>query len=219
MWLISPAEPRAYHSLGQSSTLPETLGADFLMFSGSLGTIGVQRKEVKDLVRSIFDGRVSKELHQMKGLDIGIWLIEGKMNWSSDGSYLGDYRGLTEAQYHGSLFSIQSEGFWVTSTSSQTETMKWLSLFEKWAEKPSHTSLRSRPGLKVPLGQPSVREQQAWVLTGLDGIGWKTALAIVDHFGGLPLQISSDLSAVPGIGKKTADRISAIFTRKDETSE
>lgn len=207
--LISPAEPHSFYSLGTVSSLPELLGVDFLTFSPTLGRIGIQRKEIKDLVASIGD-RIPREIIAMKGLDIGIWMIEGNPSWSSDGLLLQTRTEYSWTQHQGLLCSLQLQGYWVVTTSSLTESMRWLSVFDKWAQKTDHTSLLSRRKQSGASVNPKF-DKQVFVMQSFDGIGYGNAKAIVEHFGGLPMTLTEDLTEVKGIGKKTAERVKEMF--------
>jgi ERCC4-type nuclease len=208
--LVSPAEPPALKTLGRTSTLPETLGADFLFYSPLFGRVGVQRKAIPDLVSSLSDGRLQREIIDMKGLDVGIWLIEGRPEWTTDGQLLGSRSTYTEAQHFGVVFSLLSKTFWVVQTGSQPETLRCLSALERWLKKPSHHSLNSRPGPSGMFGL-SKTDWQVHFMQGLPGVGYERARAAVEHFGGLPMKLTGDLSEVSGIGKKTAARVSEMF--------
>ena len=90
--------------LGRVSSTPEKHGSDYLFLSGA-GLVGVQRKEVKDWVASCFDGRLAKELRQMRTLDLAVVVVEGKMVWSETGTLLSGWgRGYTRAMHLGVSF-------------------------------------------------------------------------------------------------------------------
>lgn len=210
--LVSPAEPPAYKTLGKSSTLPEQLGADFLIFSPLLGQVGVQRKTVTDLVASIYDGRLQREIIDMKGLDVAIWILEGTPEWTSDGRLVGCRTIYTQAQHYGVTFSLLSKGFWLLATRNQADTLSCLSALENWASKTKHSSLATRPGPTTIYGSATSTDWQIHFLTGLPGMGYERAKACVNHFGGLPLSLTGDLAEVPGVGKVTAKRVKEIFS-------
>lgn len=210
--LVSPAEPPAYRALGKTSSLPEQLGSDFLFFSPTHGRVGVQRKAIPDLVASLHDGRIQREIIDMKGLDVGIWMLEGRPEWTSDGQLLGCRVTYTEAQHFGVMLSLLSRGFWMLQTSTQAETLRLLSQLESWLKKEKHQSLLNRPGPTGSAFGLTKADYQIWVMQSFPGLGYERAKAIVKHCGGLPMALTHDLSEVSGIGKKTAERVKEIFT-------
>lgn len=205
--LVSPAEPAELRALGTVSSVPERYGADFL-YTSALGRIGVQRKEIHDLIASLADERVGKEIGQLRSLEVGIWLIEGHLSWTSDGLLLSSSRSpFTKAQYLGICWSLQSSGFWLAHTGSQTETIEYLLSLGRWVTKPRHTSLLRRPSPKGVWGEADSYEWQVHMMQGFPGIGYEKAKAIVDYYGRLPFTVDVDLTDVPGIGKGIAKRV------------
>jgi ERCC4-type nuclease len=207
--LVSPAEPPIFKTLGKSSPVPEKYGADFLTLSPTLGRVGIQRKEIDDLIASLGD-RVPREISQLKGLDVGVWLIEGRTEWTSDGHLLSrTHSSFTKAQFLGTCWSLQSHGFWVVRTDSQTETIELLSLFDRWLSKDRHNSLMRRSATPTSvLGKPSLRDHRIHIMQGFQGIGYEKAAAIVDYYDGLPFSLSDvDLTNVPGVGPGIARRV------------
>ena len=211
--LVSPAERSPFTDLGPTSSIPETLGSDFLIHSPLFGVVGVQRKEITDLVASLSDDRLAREVIQMKELDVGIWLIDGRMEWSGSGQLLSTRTAYTQSQHLGLVFSLNSQGFWVLRSSSVRDSMNLLSSLEKWLQKPSHHSLNHRAPAKGVFGKPDRTEWQIHFLQGLPGVGYERARDMVAHYQGLPVRLrdSVNLEDVSGIGTKTAKRIKEIF--------
>lgn len=207
--LISPTEPAPLRTLGTTSSVPETVGVDYLQHSPALGLVGVQRKELNDLVASVQDGRLSKELAQMKRLAISVLLLEGRWQWTSDG-YAITNTSWTRAQHHGLIWSVQLSGYWIASVETMAESMQWLSLFQKWLEKSTHGSLapsRPKASSTSAWGKADNRDFGIHLLQSFDGVGTGTAASIFDHFGGVPLQWTvneKELQEVKGVGKGRA---------------
>lgn len=202
---ISPTEPSAIKLLGTVSSLPERYGADVLLLT-PLGTVGVQRKECTDLVKSVHDGRLAKEVAQLQALSIAILIVEGKWRWTVDGQSL-TARGWSRASHRGLMLSLQSSGLWVEYTDGLDDTIAFISQLEKWATKPRHVSTRTRPNPSSSWGKAGSRDWGVHLLQSFDGIGADIAGRIYDEFGGVPLRWSvtaEDLLTVPGIGKKRA---------------
>lgn len=203
MWLVSLSEPPIFHALGRCSGIPERYGVDF--WTG--GLVGVQRKTVPDLVASIEDGRLSKELSQMQALRVAALVLEGELVLTSDG-YLLQAPGWHYRQIVAVLWSVQlvyGVLWWATKTPEQTlETVR---AFGRWVEKREHASFRRRPKhLGLAWGTARSREWAAFLLQSFPGVGPKTAEAIYDALG-LPLRWTvgeKELREIPGVGPKTA---------------
>lgn len=207
--LISPAEPASLRALGTVSSQPERFGADFLWPSPVFGAVGVQRKELNDFVASCFDDRLDRELGQMKALGLAVMLLEGRPRWTNDGMLMGCRSRWPIAMHRGRLWSIHNAGVWVETVDSMMETVEWLGLFQTWTSKARH----GRRNRKAPRDEWGTRKNADWgnhLLQGFDGIGYETAKAVIDAFGGVPLQWTvgeKELMAVKGIGKHRAAKM------------
>lgn len=213
--LISPTEPAPIKTLGRVSSVPEQHGADVLMI-GHWGTFGVQRKEVKDLVNSIRGGRVAKELGQMTSLNYAAWIVEGKWNWTAEGASL-TVPTFTASQYRGVVFSIQSRGYWLLESSTMIATIESLSQLSGWLEKDSHESLMRRPNPQAVWGRVDNKDWGCHILQSFEGISYKLAGRIYDHFGGVPMAWNAtveELMEVEGIGEKKAIKMHNAMVRE-----
>lgn len=210
--LVSAAEPASLRTLGQYSPLPEQFGVDFLI-PCPVGMVGVQRKEIHDLIASRGDGRLARELAQMKQLDIGILLIEGRLKWTSDGVLSTSRSKWTRAQHMGLMLSIQSGGLWVNSTDSLSDTREYLSHTEKWFLKEKHAGIMTRPKPTTLWGNRTDRDWAIHAIQSVDGVGPEMAGRIFDKFG-LPFTCRvtvEELMTVDGIGKGRAEKIVKAF--------
>lgn len=188
--------------------MPEKYGVDFL-FATTLGLAGCQRKEMTDLVASVQDGRLSKELSQMQGLALSLLMVEGRPQWTRDGFLLGA-RSWTMAQHVGVLLSVQSRDVWYLTTDSMDTSCEVLVYLEKWLSKAGHGALRTRPKPQGTWGKADNREWGIHLLQSFDGIGPEVAGRIYDTFKGVPLQWTVediDLMAVKGVGKIRAEKM------------
>ena len=212
--LVSPTEPAPLRALGKTSSTPELYGADFL-FASKLGVVGVQRKEVSDLLASAEDDRLGKEAAQMQALTTGVLLIEGRLSWTDDGFLISRYQSRwTISMFRGLIWSWQSRGLWTEYVDSIAETSKWLSSFGRWLAKDRHSSLMTRRNPTSVWGKADSRDWQVHFLQGIPGIGPVQAGAILDYFGGIPLTLdvsAGELEKVKGIGKKRAKVIAGMF--------
>ena len=211
--LVSPAEPRELRELGNTSSAPEKHGADYLWYTKHIGMVGVQRKEINDLIASINDDRLAREIPLLQRLDLAMVVIEGRLEWTDDGFLLATSSGWSRAQLLGVFWSLQLSGLCVGCTTSLTETTQFLSLFYRWTMKERHTGLlrKSQKASKDEYGIRSDRAWQVFLLQSFPGLGYERARAIVDHFGGLPLQWTGKLDEVAGIGKTTATRLERLL--------
>ena len=210
--LVSPAEPLALRNLGTVSSRCEEYGADFLIVSENFGLGGVQRKEISDLVQSVYDDRVSREVILLKELDWAAWIIEGIPQFTSEGESMWTRTHYTRSQHLGLLFTLNFQGFLLFSTSTTAESGLLLLQLEHWTQKEKHSGLNTRKGARGVFGQPDIEEQQIHFLQGIQGLGYDRARAIRDYYGGLPLTLVKDVSEVPGIGKKTAEKMKELFS-------
>lgn len=210
--LISPTEPPALRALGLTSSVPEEYGADIAIPSSTFGLVGVQRKEFGDLVSSLHDGRLAEQLGKMGDLGAGMFIIEGEPRWSHTGESMR-FPGMTQAQYRAASWSIQSRGYWLTSTRDLADTIECLTRLEQWLSKKHHHGLRQRPGPVVRWGHPKNRDYAVHLLSSLPGIGGELAGRIYDAVG-LPLRWTvgeAELCQIEGVGKKKAQRILGLF--------
>lgn len=205
--LVSPQEPKPFHALGDLSVRTEQYGVDFLIAS-TLGLVGVQRKEYNDLLASVTGDRLYRELILMKRLDIGIWLIEGRPQWTQDGVLISQ-RQWTLAQHLGLMCSIQQAGFWMLYTASIQESIQLISALPRWLNKSGHTSLMSRPKPKTSWGFRTDRDWGIHFWQTFDNIGPKVAANLYDTVG-IPLGWTctrKDLEKVVGVGKVRASKL------------
>lgn len=209
--LIAPSEPKSIQILGRRSSLPEKRGAD-IMFPAHGTLVGVQRKEISDLIASLHDGRLGKEIAQMQsGLGIGALVVEGRLKWTNDGVLIKDFGAeYTRTAHRNLLRSVQARGVWVESTDDAADTVTCVLELQAYLNKKSHSGLLKRPGPASPWGTVTNQDWCAHFLQGLDGVGPEMAQRILGHFGGLPLKWTVDvgeLQQVAGIGKKTAEKL------------
>lgn len=223
--LVSSTESEAARSLGISSQRPEDFGADFWWIARKL-MYGVQRKALGDLVASVEDGRLAKELLQMQVLDRAFLVIETGERGGGDPREMPDTtlaglgkfgRAWTGGQYRGLVYSVIARGIAVLQTRDEEATIARVKEIEAWSRKAKHSSATTRG--QVPrnvFGERKEREYGLWLLSSLPGVGSETAGKMWDHFGGLPFVMREgvgvkELCEVGGVGKVTAQRVLAVF--------
>lgn len=194
--------------LGPTSPECEKIGSDFL-FPSPHGLIGIQRKAVSDLVSSLRDRRLPREIVQMEGLDHAFLIVEGDWDWDWEG--ISRRTGYTLSEYRGLVMSMQIiHGIHVLTTDSIEETAETLRHMEVWFSKKEHGSLLRMPKAKVAA--------ELHILQYFDGISLTRAKAIYDWFGRVPLQWTVTRKAmqdVPGLGKVTVDKLFKILPEKE----
>lgn len=208
--LVSPAEPEKFRNLYTVSSRPEKYGADFMFFCHGQW-VGIQRKEISDLIASLADGRLQREVAQMQSLDQRVLVVEGRVRFTDDGEMMDRPFGqkLTEKQWKGLLWSVRSKDIWVDYTTDTDDTIAWLGWFEAWFKRDRHSSLDRRPGPLSLWGTPNNEDYQRHLVMGLPGVGPELADRIVKNFG-VPFgwRIAyEDLLTIDGIGAKKAKTI------------
>lgn len=205
----------------EPSTRCEDSGCDFL-WRGNKQWHGVQRKEVNDFLASLNDGRLTKEVGQMKAaVQIPLVVIEGKVrfiNGSLASAYhrVG-YREITEDSWRARLLTLMSMGVHVQYSHDRADTAKWVVSAYQWSEKAEHSTASTRPGPSGDSwGKVGNKDFQVHLLCGLPGVGPRLALRIVERFGGVPIELGvgvKELMEVEGLGRVKAERIVRVFER------
>lgn len=235
--IVSPTEPPTLRAIGSSvSMFPEKYGCDAIwrVFGDDkerAGWVGVQRKELADLLASIRDGRLGQQLRQMDPLKMAMVIVEGKMRWSTDGELVSgpashakssaNGRPWTKKQIAGVLWSIQAKGVWVYYTDSLDETIQAVQMFADWSAKDVHTGLESRGGPKGDgWGRVQRIDWQRHLLMGLPGIGRELATRILNTIG-MPLgpkweNTEAAFNEVEGMGPKKIKAVMEILLEGDE---
>ena len=223
MLIVSSTEPLTLRKLlppHKTSIMPERFGAD-VIWNVKDEWWGAQRKTVKDLVASVLDGRIAKEIGQMQQLAGKYLIIEGTLTWTTQHSRSGTADDLltlttsskygttnvTRRQLNGIVWSVQNRGVHVEYTRNSPGTAAHLSMLVEWSRKEGHSSLTKRPNPVGKWGSPSNREYGEWVLQGFPGVGPELAKNIWEKYGRVPLQWEvgvNELATIKGIGKGKA---------------
>lgn len=216
-FFVAPTEPKQLKALGKSTLMPERFGCDVVWYGKDNGEDqlwGVQRKELKDLIASVSDGRISKEIAQMRasGIPIPMIVIEGKVQFDTAGNLLWNSWGqqFTRGQWKGMLWSMMNEGAHIEYTKDITETVELVVMYARWTNKDKHTSIMRRPSAFSPWGNATNDDYAVHLLQGFDGLGTDRAKAIIKHFKGVPLAwtvTKEQMMEVPGIGKVIANKL------------
>ena len=202
---------------GTVSMLPEKYGCD-VAWRAQDEWWGVQRKEIADFIASIQDGRLAREVAMMKHLPMRIVVIEGRIQWTTDGELLIGKRAtrVTKMQFLGMQWSLQGLGVNVAFTESAYGTAEYIEGLAKWSTKARHSSIMRRPGPVAIWGTVNDEDWALHLLQSFDGLGMEKCKAILKHFGGVPMDWSvteKEMMEVPGIGKVLARRLMQAFMR------
>lgn len=216
--LVAPTErPAPLQALGRTSSRPERMGVDFA-FVAHGQWCGVQRKELSDLIASVHDGRLQREVAQMQMLARRLLVVEGRPKWTTEGMLVGKGYGRdwTIHMHRGILWSLQDRGVWVMETPDAQGTADAIEDFKRWCQKDKHTALARRPGAKRAdgWGAPGNRDFGMHLLMGVDGVGPELAGAIWDEFGEVPWRWTvgvEELMKVKGVGKKRAEGLLKVL--------
>lgn len=197
-----------------TSSLPESLGVDFCwMPDHTDGWYGIQRKELHDFLASVDDGRLTREIAQMKaGVLHPLLAFEGRIQLSTSGQVLTRGRGpnVEWERLMKQFLTLAHHGVQVMYTNSATDTARLIMVAYWWSQSPDHGTGTNRPKPSNDWGKLTNRDFQIHMLMGLDGIGRKTADDIITTLGRCPITVDAtvdELMTVPGIGKLTARKI------------
>lgn len=213
--LVSPTEHELLHLLSSkaiSHLLPERYGADVLIIVDGRGKLAIQRKAFpEDLLASLEDGRLARELAMLSQSEYPVLIIEGQPTWTSDGHLMQPWASRwTKTQIRNLLRSVWlAHGVQVERTDDINDTAAAMLEMESWFRKEIHRSLLTRPKQTThnSWGTSNRRDFARFLLQGFPGVGSMLAEAIFDHFGRIPLKFDcgyDELKSVYGIGDKRA---------------
>lgn len=211
--LCAAPRPKALKIPVACSSIPEPMGVDFAWFSDAEDEWhGVQRKELSDFLASLDDGRLAKEISQMNAHVIMPTLVlEGRVQIASGHVMTGRFK--NDIPYGGfmkRLITINHRGVQVFFTGEAGQTAEFIHAYYQWTMEASHETASHRPKPTGDWGKPSNHDWQVHLLQGLDGVGAKTANAIIDTLERCPLRVDAtveELMRVPGVGRATARKI------------
>jgi ERCC4-type nuclease len=222
MIFVSPTEPLELRNIGTTSLITEQYGSDVLFTCDDGRLVGVQRKQFPgDFLASVFDGRLAIQMAQMKQLDHGVLVLEGRQQWTTEGKLVSNASQgrsrttWTKDQHRGFLYSVKHMGAWVEESTSLGDTIHLVSHLADWFNKDQHLSLMGRPGpeRQSAWGHITNKDWQRHMVQGLPNVGPTLAGNILRDLG-MPFKMTvsrEELMTVQGIGKKMADKICKVF--------
>ena len=171
--------------------------------------IAVERKSVRDLVSSVFDGRLFDQCKRMReSFEVPLLVVEGD---------LMDVSKITENPmiFYGALASVaRDERIPVLPTPSAEHTAKLLAML-------AFKGGRRGPYIKKARRRDDLPGQQLAVLASLPGIGGVLAPRMLKRFGAPARAMSasvSELARVEGMGAARAARIRRVLDSGGEGS-
>jgi len=168
----------------------------------------VERKSIKDLISSVFDGRLFDQCNRLKeNFQFPIILMEGNMDEINE---------ITENPliFYGAVSSIALDfKIPVIATPSADHTAKLL------VSMCSRKELPKGPFLKKIKKSNDIQKQQLVALSSLPGVGEKLAIRMLEKFGS-PSKVfnasSTELAKVQGLGNARAKKIKKMLEMKSK---
>ena len=168
----------------------------------------VERKSIKDLMASVFDGRLYDQCNRLKeNFEHPIVLVEGNVD---------EIEEITDNPlvFYGALSRVTLEfKIPIIPTPSASHTAKLLVALCSKKDGPKG------PYLKKIKKSSNLETQQLSTLCSLPGIGEKFAVRMLEKFG-TPLKVfsatTSELAKVEGLGESRAKKIKNMLTTKNK---
>lgn len=187
---------------------------DFLLMPNNAAiVVGIERKTVSDMVGSLSSGRLRKQLAALRAVcTTSYLLVEGPLDFTQqDGKLLlkmgGRTSGWNFAAIHNFLSGLHMSGTGWGHTSSQLETVLWLTSLYKFLSK-EHALV---PQIIHPHKQADELTQPERVLCAIDGVGPKVAKLLLTKYGSVSslckLLAADGIIPVQGVGPITKDKL------------
>lgn len=174
--------------------------------------VAVERKTADDFISSIADGRLFRQLEELKeNFRMPLMIIEGNRLFNND-------RKMHPNAIRGALASVTLDyGVPIIQTENNLETAEMLIAIAKreQLDRKKNVAVRGRKAKR------SANEMQEFIISGLPKINRAKAKALLKHFG-TPERIFTasreELMEVGGIGPKLAKKIRLLMTKAYEKS-
>lgn len=173
--------------------------------------VGVERKTASDFLSSIVDGRLFKQMNELKQFKKPLLILEGN-------PLLGSDRKIHPNAIRGALASVSIDyGVPIVMTENPLETAEMLLAIAKREQLDRKKSVALRGRKKAG----SMNQRQELLIAGLPQINTQTAKKLLKHFGspqGVFTATEQELMETEGIGPKMARRIRLVLSKKYEKS-
>ena len=173
--------------------------------------VGVERKTSGDFLSSIVDGRLFKQMDELKtNFRMPLLVIEGNP--------LSSERKIHPNAIRGALASVSLDyGIPIIKTENNLETAEMLLTIAKREQLDRKKNISLRGSKK----KKSINHRQEFLIAGLPSISSQTARLLLKHFGSPERVFAAtreELMSVEGIGEKTAKRIRLLLSKQYEKS-
>ena len=198
-----------------TSSLPEKHGCDVLALT-SRGIIGYQRKTLPDLVASLYDGRLYKELAQLNAsgtVTYPFLLMEFDPSRRTNDDAPVDAQ-ITLSQLRSIIAKFAIAGVATINTYSTLDTLRCIISTAKYIATTKNDPPRRPKQTDNEWGVTTSQSYGAYLLQSFPNVGPSVAKAIYTHFSGVPLAwtvSAADLATVPGIGRRRAEALIAAL--------
>lgn len=139
--IIDNREQRAWRErvleMIPDATVDRLAASDYLLFDQDGHSIGIERKEITDLLRSMTERKMKRQLESLSQFDQGILVIEGHWTVRDGNLHVGSKRpGWRPQSVQAILLSLQEQtGVKVLHTANYEETILVLRMLNNRAEK------------------------------------------------------------------------------------
>jgi DNA excision repair protein ERCC-4 len=164
-------------------------------------TVGIERKTGSDFAKSLFDGRLFRQVSALKrSYERPLLLLEGLACGQ-------ETAGVSWAALRGAMISVTAVfGLPIISSSGPEESAELVAIAARQISAAASDDGYVRPGYR-PKGW---RKRVLYLLEGLPGVGPKRAAALLAACGSARAVFAADeatLAAVPGVGRSVAGAI------------
>ena len=212
--LITTNEPKRIRELFEDR-IEVPMNFDFKMYTES-GIAGIERKKIpSDLISSIEDGRLGREILAMREeCNIMIVLFHGVMRYNVNGTLrLGkrtSYR-WTEKGIRNIRRTLEFvEGCYVEYARNNQELVKMVNEVQDYLDEKDHLSTKGRLPLKSDWIKPVYYERVRYWMDGLPGVGTRGAILLTQRFS-TPMSLFQasveEIMETPRIGRTVATGI------------
>ena len=196
--------PKLLKSVGLNVEMKTLPIGDYIVASETV----VERKSIRDLMSSVFDGRLFDQCSRLKEhFEHPILLVEGNVDEIKD---------ITDNPliFYGAISTVALDfKIPIIPTPNATHTAKLLVSMCSRKDSPKG------PFLKKIKKSSNLQKQQLSVLCSLPGIGEKFAVRILEKFG-TPFKVftatSAELAKVEGLGEARAKKIKKMLQSKSK---
>ncbi len=200
--------PQLLQTIGMDVEIKTLVIGDYIVAPETV----IERKSVRDLVSSIFDGRLFDQCTRLKdNFERPAILVEGNLDELDE---------ITENPliFYGAISTVVMEfGIPVIPTPSATHTAKLLSVM---ASKKENST--KGPYIKKVRKSADVQQQQITILCSLPGVGEKFAIRMLEKFK-TPLRAlcatNAELLKIEGMGESRAKRIRDMLNKTTKDAD